>query len=283
MDDFSNYRPSSKDMLMWSSRQIFEYQLDDEGEDVVVDGIPARAIIQTHTNPYNQLKDDRKFLCPTDVKVSRGSIVDYCDKKWLVINEVRSNEVYQYLTIMACSHILNVHKNGILYEVPCCVESGIRLFQLGLENGKYFDTPETVVTVRVPANDITENIKRGQVYAIGRQNWKINDVNDIIEPNLLILKMEWTAEQPETPEEPEPTQPIEITGADSVIFGSSSVYTVAYPEDIVFSLEGEFASIVEQDGSSCTIKAGNSYGYVTLVATFEDIEGRKDVLIKNYF
>lgn len=134
------------------------------------------------------------YMLPDDV-LAVGDVLEFDGDKWLCINAV-DNGVNMYGTVNACEHTLSVYKNSNLFEVPLAIESGVRLYQLGIENNKFIDTPSTVVTARVPNNSITETIRRDDVYQIGRQNWKVTDVNDIIEPDLLILKLKWTANQP---------------------------------------------------------------------------------------
>lgn len=219
-------------------------------------------------------------LSEHDLKV--GDTLRFDGDIWLCLL-VSDNQINRSGVVYKCTHTLSLYQSGILYEVPIAVESGVRLYQLGLDEGKYFSTPETTVVIRMPNNETTSLIKRGQVYKIGKENFEVTDINDIIESGILILKMKWTAEEPEIPEDPTPTQPIEIVGADSIEFGQSKTYTVDYPEVITFTLEGTLATITEQSNNQCTVKAGKTYGNITLVAKSGDIEGTKDILIKNWF
>src|SRR5690606_2057156 len=94
---------------------------------------------------------------------------------------------------------LNVYKNGILYKVPCVVEDITRLYSMGTDENKYIIQPSTDIIIRVPNNEVTVLIKRGDTYKLGNNNYKVNDLSDIINPGLLILKLEWTAEEQHLP------------------------------------------------------------------------------------
>lgn len=131
------------------------------------------------------------YMLP-DHNLAVGDVVEFDNNKWLCVNAVDSG-VNISGTVNRCTHTLTINKNSILYEVPCCVESGIRLYQMGELKNQYVQEPSTIILVRVPANDITLAIDRGQIYSLGINNYRIQDINDVIEPNILILKMEWVA------------------------------------------------------------------------------------------
>jgi hypothetical protein len=55
--------------------------------------------------------------------------------------------------------------------------------------------PSTDVFIRIANNELTQNIKRNDIYKIGEQNYRVSDISDILEPGLLILKIAWVAEK----------------------------------------------------------------------------------------
>jgi hypothetical protein len=106
----------------------------------------------------------------------------------------KTNPVNETGVVYQAKHTITVNKNHVLYTIPCVVESSVRLYQLGIEENKYLAEPSTNIVVRVPNNETTQLIKRNDIYKIGMQNYKVVDVNDIIESGLLILKMEFALE-----------------------------------------------------------------------------------------
>lgn len=198
MRDFSNYRPPSSDILVWSGIKTFEKQLEVDGDDVLVDGVSVRAIILTHTNPYNENKEDRKFLCPLDVNINKGSIVDYDNGKWMVITDVDANNSYKFAKIFECNNTLTFYKNRILYKLPCIISAIGNSLGMSTDENKYVTDISDVIMVRVPDNEISRLIEVNDIFKIGKKNYKITNDSDIIEAGLLIFKMQVTLEEPET-------------------------------------------------------------------------------------
>ena len=223
------------------------------------------------------------YMLPEDNLVV-GDMIYFDDKHWICI-DVSDNGVNKYGTVCECREFINVYSNGVLNKVYCAVESSIQLYRMGYDGGKYINTPEGIAVLRVSDDNITANIKRGQTYSIGRDNYKVIDIQDIVEYGILILKLEFTLEKPEPIPDPTPSQPITINGADSIIKGKSEIYTVNVDYDVVFSLEGSLADITQQSGNSCTIQAGQNLGYVKLFAKSLDglIEGYRDIRIRSIF
>ena len=193
MQDYSNYRKPPSDTLLWSGKRLFERKLEDFGKDVKIDGVETKAIIMFHSNPYNEDKEDRKFLCEDAVEINRNSIIDYDNSKWLVISEIKSNGINKYTRILQCNNVIKFYdKNNILYEIPCFVGS----VSLDTDTDTYIEIPTSTVQVRVSNNEITRQIRRGDIYKIGLQSYVVKDINDIDEPGLLVLKLEYS-QQPQ--------------------------------------------------------------------------------------
>ncbi|HZK71859.1 MAG TPA: hypothetical protein VFD03_10170, partial [Clostridia bacterium] len=119
--------------------------------------------------------------------------------------------------------------------------------------------------------------------------YKVMDINSIIENGLIVMKMEWTAEQPEIIPVPEPIQPIIIDGETSITKGYAKTYTVDNSEigEVVFSIIGNSASIQSQNGvaGTCTVLAGDVLGNVRLWCKTIDglVEGYKDIRVRSIF
>ncbi len=206
-DDYPN------NLLLESAVARFEIQRDSslEGKNATVDGTSERIVVQNHTNPLNQVKYDKKTHYNMSSLVHTGSVVEFDNKTWLVVSKIFDNLAYKTASVLECTHTLSLYKGGILSQIPMCVESGIRLYQLGTEENKYLEVPSTVMTARIPNTDITRQITRGDIYQIGLQNYVVNDINDALEPGLLILKFEYSQEQQETH-----VYTIEITNGSAV-------------------------------------------------------------------
>lgn len=249
-----------------------------DGRDAKVDGVEERIVVQNHTNPLNQAQYDKKLLFDMTSRVRMGSIIEFDNKHWLVVRKIYDRHAYKLTSAVECVDTFTVYKNSTATTVYYHIENSIQLYRMGVDYGKYINVPEGQIVVRVQDNDTTALITRGEIYRIGRQNYKIVDIMDAIQPGILIFKMEWTAELPKPIPSPTPVQPVLISGSEEIIYGKSATYST--DEDVIFTLTGDFATITEQTARTCTIKAGNSYGEVVLKAVnSEDEEGTKTILI----
>lgn len=147
----------------------------------------------TDTLDYNV----KTVLIKPDESIFIGDMLYFDNDNWLCTKIDFTNPAYELGTVQKCNNTINLYRNNILYKIPIVVESGARLFQMGTEGNKFLTTPATLIIVRMPFNEITMGIKRGVVYKIGVQNWKVEDVNDIIEQGLLIVRMEYSQESQE--------------------------------------------------------------------------------------
>jgi len=272
-DDYPN------NALLDDARFTFEkVKSGSDGVDAKVDGVAERIVAQNHTNPLNQAQYDKKLLFDMTSRVRMGSIIEFDNKHWLVVRKIYDRHAWKLTSAVECVGTFTVYKNSTATNVYYHIENSIQLYRMGVDYGKYINVPEGQIVVRVQDNDTTALITRGETYRIGRQNYKIVDIMDAIQPGILIFKMEWTAESPEPIPSPTPVQLVPISGNNEIIFGKSATYTT--DEDVTFTLTGDFATITEQTARTCTIKAGNSYGEVILKAVnSEDEEGTKTILI----
>lgn len=179
----------------------FETQRDQslEGRNAIIDGIEERVVLQMHTNMLNQVKYDYKIHCNRDSLIHRGSIVNIDDKDWLVVSKIFDNLAYKTSSIIQTNNILKILKDGILHEIPCVIESAVQLYRMGVEETKYLQVPESTIFCYVPNNDITASeVKRDNIYRMSPfDNYKVVDVDRVLMPGILVLKLEHSQEAQE--------------------------------------------------------------------------------------
>jgi hypothetical protein len=153
-------------------------------------------LIVDDSTTINQANQNNKIIImqPEDI-LNAGHMIKYQNKDWLCVASELFNDIYYKGKITKCNNVLTLNQSGILYQVPCCVESAVRLYQLGVEESKYVTEPSTTVVVRVANNETTQLIKRNDKYKLSTQTYEVIDKNDDIEPGLIVLKMEFCAEQ----------------------------------------------------------------------------------------
>jgi hypothetical protein len=179
-----------------------EYENTTTLKEILHNGNPitARVVGKFNTETLSKRNDNyQKIIFRTpDYEVKVGDIFEFDGAKW-ICTDVTYTTVSKSCTVTKSYYDLNVYKNGILYKVPCIVEDLTRLYSMGTDENKYIIQPSTDIIIRVPNNEVTTLIKRGDTYKLGNNNYKVNDLSDIINPGLLILKLEWTAEEQHLP------------------------------------------------------------------------------------
>lgn len=281
---FGNNYPNN--LLLDEAKRRFDVQRYQslEGYDVIIDGVTERVVIQNHTNSLNQSKYDKKIHCTIDSNIHTGSIVEWQNKKWLVVSKIYDNLAYKTASILECNSTLNVYKNSILYKVPCIVEDAIRLYSMGADENKYIIQPSTDIIIRVPNNEVTTLIKRDEVYQIGLSNYKVVDISDIINPGLLILKCTWSAEDQHLP-----NYSINILNGDNIQVNISDSFqiqcevldgdiVISPHPPLVYASSDETIAIIDESGVVNIL----STGVVTFTVSLKDNENIKNSIIVEF-
>jgi hypothetical protein len=288
MKDYSNYRPSFNDKLYADGRRLFELQLSGvEGMAGYIDEMPMRFVLQRRSNLANQLLGEFYLMCEASVPVHTGSVVkDDKDKVYLVVSNVEETLVFKKMLIRECTHTLSIlDENSVLFEIPCYVDANVRLYSLGQDDNKYISTISDEIIVCTPNNNLTEKIMPDDIYTLGKRNYVVKTVQDVVMNGVLVLKMEYTNKQPKPIPQSNPVQPIKIIGSDSIIQNFTSQYSVDISEigEVTFSIEGTLATIESQDlvNGKCVVKAGDELGKVILWCRNGSIESSKEIKIKS--
>lgn len=140
-------------------------------------------------------KNNKKILSKPNESFNLGDVVTWNGNKFLVIDIDEDNQIQTKGVIQLCNNYLNFYdQNHILYQIPCIIGNNI---STSLEETKYMIENDDNITIRIPNNDITSSININDIYKIGRWNYKVISLSDIVEPGLLVLKMEFVTENQE--------------------------------------------------------------------------------------
>ncbi len=175
-----------------------EYENTTTLKEVLHNGNPitVRVVGKFNTETLSKRNDNyQKIIFKTpDYEVKVGDIFEFDGAKW-ICTDVTYTTVSKSCTVTKSYYDLNIYKNSILYKVPCIVEDVTRLYSMGADENKYIIQPSTDIIIRVPNNEVTILIERDEIYKIGMSQYKVVDISDIINPGLIILKLQWTAEE----------------------------------------------------------------------------------------
>ena len=140
----------------------------------------------------------KTILSMPDETFNVGDVVVYDDLIYLVITIDKDNSVQTKGQIELCNNTLSILKDNILHHVPCIIESNVRFQDLRVQETRFIVTPDDKITARIPNNEITKDISRNLIFKLSDyDNYKIISVNRVIEPGLIILKMEYSIENSE--------------------------------------------------------------------------------------
>ena len=239
-------------------------------------------LILKHCQKRNDNYQKIIFRTP-DYEVKVGDIFEFDGAKW-ICTDVTYTTVSKSCTVTKSYYDLNVYKNGILYKVPCIVEDITRLYSMGTDETKYIIQPSTDIVVRVPNNEVTTLIKRDEIYKIGLSNYKVIDISDIINPGLLILKLEWTAEEQHLP-----NYSINILNGDNIQVNVSDSFQIQcevldgdkvlspHPP-LVYASSDETIATIDESGVVNIL----STGVVTFTVSLKDNENIKNSIIVEF-
>ena len=135
----------------------------------------------------------KRLLCYPDETINIGDIVDFDGSKWICTETDTTSQVSNVGIITRCNNnTLNFYdQSHILHQIPCIIQSNINL---DTDQTTYIESPSTTIILKIPNNEITRQIKRGEIYKIGLQSYEIKDINDIVEPGILKMEIEYSQE-----------------------------------------------------------------------------------------
>lgn len=144
----------------------FQFILNDAGTDVLVNGQPQRVLI-TNTNIQTHY-DDKKISSIQALKC--GDLVDYANRKWLIINEVNGLRYDTYKAIMrCCDYTVKFSIDCKVYEFPCIIESST--FGIAADNTMIL--PSDIIKVTVQENADTLKVGRDKRFIKFGSAWKV--------------------------------------------------------------------------------------------------------------
>ncbi len=243
----------------------FKHLLNMAGQDILINGKPARALI-TNTN-LTESKDNRNITTLENIEC--GYLIDYDDGKWLVISEVSGKRYNKYKGIIQkCNNTLTVNIAGILHRVPYVVTNKVNL---NIDVTYYLTVLENEIYILVANNTINSNIQLNDIYKIGRYNYKVISMDDISRPGLLLMKMKYSEEGQVLP-----NYSITILNGDTLTTDTATpvqlnveqkdgITVLTNPLPMVFTSSDISIATVDSTGMVTPVSVGN----VTITVSFE--------------
>ena len=204
--------------------------------------------------------DFRKIIFKNNsVSTLIGDYYKFNDSYWICTDDSRIETPTNSCIIQRCNNTIAINKNNTFYTVPCIVETTINLYRMQLEENKYLSELNDNIIVRVPNNDITSLMSINDIYKIGRFNYKLTNLSDVVEPGLLVLKLEYSTEQQTLP-----TYFLTILNGDSIQISQSQLLTINV--QVTSNNEIVPSPILLYSTSDETIATINENGLVTILS-----------------
>jgi len=180
-------------LLINQATARYEQQRDysNEGRSGTIDGISQRFVVQEHTNQLEKLKETKKLFADKDSVLRTGSYVICKDGTFIVISDVKDNDAYLETLMVVCDLSLkweDYNHDVISYPISSKVLSESRHSAL---DSKYVSVATGGIKLYIQRNMETELIYEGQRFLIGRNSYKIELVEDVFIPNVLLLYLQY--------------------------------------------------------------------------------------------
>ena len=150
--------------------------------------------------PARRIDDYQKIIFKSaDYIVKIGDLFEFGGFNWLCV-DISGSYVSKSCMVIKCNSTINIFKNNQLHIVPCAVETRAKLYSMTLDQNRHLTEVEDVIIVRVSNNNATDLIQINDIYKIGKRwNYKVTNLSDVIEPGILLLKMQIVPEQQNLP------------------------------------------------------------------------------------
>ena len=206
-----------------SKRYISMYFDSNVGyEEIKIKGQAEEAWIFGSSNVFNK-NDELNIVLKPEKTLNAGELIEWNDSYWLVTDTDPNERFYPKGKIAKCNNSFMFYKEGVTphaVEVPYVVLDKIALTRMGVTSTKYLDTPSGKMLIMVQNNNINKYIRRDDIYTLVNngidENYKIVDINRVRTPGIMILELEWTAEQQVLPQ-----YSIKILNGDSITISQS--------------------------------------------------------------
>ena len=180
-----------------------------EGSTVVIDNTTTQVIIQSHLNPLNEGKYDKKIHMPINTIVNTGSIIEWEGNKWIIVSNIDNLQAYKTASMIKCNNntLQFYDSTSTLHQIPCIVTKG----SISLDEQKIISTLDSEIAVQISNTSITRQIPMNYVFKIGLRNYTVVNIDDITVNGLLLIKMVYSEVS-----QPIPTYTISILNGNNI-------------------------------------------------------------------
>ena len=186
IEDSSNYYAKEETILDVKENYDVRRYYSAEGFSTIIDDITTQVIVQSHSNPLNEGKYDKKIHMPIETVVNTGSIVEWEGSKWIIISNIDNLQAYKTASMIKSNNTIQFYDStSTLHTIHCIISKGL----ISLDEQKIISTLDSEVAIQISNTSITRQIPMNYVFKIGLRNYTVTDINDITVNGLLLIKM----------------------------------------------------------------------------------------------
>lgn len=200
MNDYSNFYPSYEKFIVNGGNIELEMQLNGiEGKDVKINKLEetSKVLIQLHTNPLSENKDDFKIVCKKDIGLKQGDNVYYIEQKdnYIVKTKPQINEIYSYAELEYCNQTYKLMSDKGLIEYPCVAKLSNSMSS-GSDSGRNTPIQDYPYMITIQANEDTIKTNENIRFIFGRNVYKVAKVEDSLSYGLLYIYFDVDQKRP---------------------------------------------------------------------------------------
>ncbi|BDR74188.1 hypothetical protein K144316041_p20270 (plasmid) [Clostridium tetani] len=178
MKNYFNYYPSSK-VVKKNNVDTWFYNMVNQSEDgcePIINEIKVPCLIQQHTNPMDEYKEDRKLIALSNT-IKKGDIIEnYENATWLIVTDVDLDCYYYTCKIRKCNYTLKwKDKFNKIHKMPCYTENAT-FYSLGVKFEE-ISTPDLKLKITMPWNEDSKDLYLGQRFLFHKSAYIITSLD----------------------------------------------------------------------------------------------------------
>ncbi|WP_047155159.1 Ig-like domain-containing protein [Aneurinibacillus tyrosinisolvens] len=148
----------------------FQFILDDAGTDILINRVSKRAVISQ--SGMGLVYDDRKISTLEAIKC--GDVIDYKNKKWMIINDTKAERYDNNKAIMRnLPYEIIFNNNCSFTTIPCYMESQ----SFDVKSGQMMSLATGRIYVHTPDNADSRSLQLNNRFIKFGQAWKLSGID----------------------------------------------------------------------------------------------------------
>lgn len=205
MQSYTNWYPSTTDMLKSDGKSIFQLQLNGiEGKSIFINDslVSIKALIQKSFNPFNEKKYELELVCEHNAVIKAGDYVKYTDEintqeNYIVITKPDVNAITKQMKVVNCVSDAVFMIGSNFKKYPCKLVSSNSMNPLDENNP--FDINSEKLYMYIQNNTDVSSLTEGNRLIFGNKRaFKITGFDDYSTLGLFIITLQRDAFNPST-------------------------------------------------------------------------------------